>query len=77
MSRKIRPLTLALVLAVLATGSVGALPFDSSKFEGSTSFLSSLWEWLASSLGTSAPDPNGPGGSLEKEGPHLDPDGHS
>lgn len=77
MSRKIRPLTLAFVLAVLATGSVGALPFDSSKFEGNTSFLSAMWEWLASSLGSSAPDPQDPEVFLEKEGPQLDPDGHS
>lgn len=76
MSRKTRPLTVALVLAALTTGSAGALPFDAVGFEGRGDLLSVVWEWLASVLepGTSTPDDLTP--SLDKEGPQLDPDGN-
>lgn len=75
MSRKMRSLTVALVLAALTTGSVGALPFDAVGFKERGNLLSAVWEWLASILepGNPAPDELTP--SLDKEGPQLDPDG--
>lgn len=75
MSRKTRSLAVVLVLAALATGSVGALPLDASGFEGRGNLLSVVWEWLASVLSTETP-PDDPTPSLDKEGPQLDPDGN-
>jgi hypothetical protein len=76
MSRNMRSLAVAVVLAVLATGSVSALPFDATRAEGRADFLSLIWEWLASLI-----EPEGSGavqdeGFLEKEGSQMDPNGH-
>src|SRR5690349_20776950 len=76
MSRKTRSLAVVLVLAALATGSVGALPLDSSGIAGRGDLLSVVWEWLVSVLENGASQPDDPTPSLDKEGPQLDPDGN-
>jgi hypothetical protein len=75
MSRKIRSLVVALVLAAFTSGSVGALPFEALGGAERESLLSIAWEWLASFLEPGSPTPGDPVSSLDKEGPQLDPDG--
>jgi hypothetical protein len=76
MSRKIRSLVVALVLAAFTSGSVGALPFEALGGEERENLLSIAWEWLASVLEPGSLAPGDPMSSLDKEGPQLDPDGN-
>ena len=77
MSRKMRSLAVLVVLALVATGSVGALPLEATRTaEGGTGFLFQIWEWLASWA-----EPEGAqtghdlGQPQEKEGSQMDPNG--
>jgi hypothetical protein len=77
MSRKMRSLAVLVVLVVLATGSVSALPLgDMRTEEGRTGFLSLVWEWLALLIepGGAQIDPD-QGQPWEKEGSQMDPNG--
>ena len=76
MSRKMRSLAVALVLAALTTGSIGASPFGAVGSVGRGDLLSAVWEWLASVLATGSSTPDDLTPSLDKEGPQLDPDGN-
>lgn len=76
MSRKLRSLAVAVVLTILATGTVSALPFDVARTEGRTDFLSLAWEWLASLIDPEGVQQAGPDqGLLDKEGSQMDPNG--
>ena len=69
MSRRIRCLAAALVLALLAAGAAQARSLQSSP--GSLGFLDTLWQWLTSRYtpGLTA--------IWEKEGGSMDPDGRT
>jgi hypothetical protein len=70
-----RSLAVAVVLTVLATGSVSALPFDAARAEGRADFLSLVWEWLAELIEPEGTQAGQDQGLLEKEGSQMDPNG--
>ena len=77
MSRKMRSLAVLVVLVVLATGSVSALPLgDTRTEEGQTDFLSLVWGWLALLIEPGAQAGPEQGQPWEKEGSQMDPNGH-
>jgi hypothetical protein len=76
MSRNMRSLAVAVVLAIFAAGSVSALPLDAARAEGGTDLLSQIWEWLASLTEPEGAQTDPDRGLLEKEGSQMDPNGH-
>jgi hypothetical protein len=76
MSRKMRSLAVLVVLAILATGSVSALPLgDMRAEEGRTDFLSLVWEWFALLIEPGSQAGSDQGQPWEKEGSQMDPNG--
>lgn len=76
MSRNMRSLAVAVVLATLATGSVSALPLDAARADGRADFLFLAWEWLAELIEPEGVQASQAQGLLEKEGSQMDPNGN-
>jgi hypothetical protein len=77
MSRKMRSLAVLVVLVVLVTGSVSALPLgDTRTEEGRTDFLSLVWEWLAVLIEPGSQAGLDQGQPWDKEGSQMDPNGN-
>lgn len=80
MSRKIRPVVLVLVLAVLFTSSAYALPRAGSADFRAGGFFAAVWEWVAARF-VPAPAPTKAGSSMDpnglpgEAGSQMDPNG--
>lgn len=77
MSRKMRSLAVLVVLALVATGSLGAFPLEATRTqEVRTDFLVRIWEWLASLIESGGAQTGlEQGQPQEKEGSQMDPNG--